>query len=123
MARETNAQRREREAQENAVYEAQCEQQYLTKLMAALEEATTQANYELKVVKGLFELHDRNGDSWRDEVTLGPTYTSTNWTILEQLEWDLQRKAEERAEATRRHMVKQAALAKLSKEEKELLGL
>ena len=95
---------------------------YPAKLMAALEEATTKNNYELTVVNGVFSLRDR--DASRDPaLSLTAAYTANSQNALENLEWDLQTKAEERAEEERRYAVKQAALNKLTEEEKELLGL
>jgi hypothetical protein len=42
---------------------------------------------------------------------------------LDTLEWNLRGKAEERAEAVRRHQARETALAKLTAEERKLLGL
>jgi hypothetical protein len=123
MARLTKAEKIALQQAENARIVAEQEEQYLPKLMAALEEATTKSNYELTVHKGQFHLRDRDSDGWRSEVDLSPVYSNADWVALDQLEWDLKVKAEERAEAERRYQVKQAALAKLSKEERELLGL
>jgi len=123
MPRETKAQRLEREAAERAAREAEQAAQYLPKLMAALEEATKKNNYELTVVDGVFKLRDRDGESWVEAHFLHPVYTQEDWDQLESLVWDLKMKAEARAEAERKYLVKQAALAKLSKEERELLGL
>ena len=122
MARKTKAElAAEREAYE-AAQRAERAAAYPAKLMAALEEATQKNNYELTVVNGMFSLRDR--DASRDPaLSLTAAYTENSQNALENLEWDLQMKAEERAEAERRYAVKQAALAKLSKEERELLGL
>lgn len=95
---------------------------YPVRLLEALEEATTKNNYELTVVNSMFALRDRDS---RDALTLSLTmaYTANSQDALENLEWDLQSKAEERAERERRSQAKQAALAKLTPEEKELLNL
>lgn len=123
MPRETAKQRAERLIAEQSLLDAERSTQYLTKLMAALEEATVKSNYELTVRNGQFHLRDRDSDSWRSEVSFSPVYSSSEWNALEELEWDLQRKDDERKEQERRHLLRQAALNKLSKEEKELLGL
>lgn len=122
MARETKAQRLERLAAEAQAREANQAEQYLPKLMTALQEATQKNNYELTVRDGMFEVRDRDS-SYVEPLLLSPTYTQRNWDYLESLEWDLEQKARDRAEAERKYLVKQAALAKLSTEERELLGL
>lgn len=122
MVKETKAQRQVREA--NARQERTAEQvvQYLPKLMSALEEATTKSNYELEVRNSLFSLRDRDS-RYSNLVTLSAVYSQSNWDTLEVLVWDLEVKAEARAEQERKQATKEKALAKLTKEEKELLGL
>lgn len=121
MARKTKAElAAEREAYE-AAQRAERAAAYPARLMAALEEATQKNNYELTVVNGLFSLRDREAGLLFESLTAA--YTENSWNALENLEWDLQMKAEERAESERRYQVRQAALAKLSNEERELLGL
>jgi hypothetical protein len=122
MARKTKAElAAEREAYEAAQRAAE-ELAYPALLMRVLEEATTKNNYELKVKDGMFELRDR--DASRDPVVeLTYQYNTHSQSALEDLEWDLRGRAEERAESERRYAAKKAALAKLSTEERELLGL
>lgn len=122
MARKTKAElAAEREAYE-AARRAEQVAAYPAKLMAALEEATTENNYELTVKNGMFSLRDRDANT---DLTLSLTmsYTENSWNALESLEWDLEQYAEERANRERRYAVKQAALSKLSNEEREVLGL
>ena len=122
MARKTKAElAAEREAAEAARRLAEAEA-YPAKLMAALEEATTENNYELEVRNGMFSLRDRDSSS---DLTLSLTmsYTENSFDAVESLEWDLNSKAEERAEAERRRNLRTTALNKLSKEEREALGL
>lgn len=122
MPRKTKAElMAEREAARAAEILAQAEA-YPAKLMAVLEEATNLGNYELTVKNGVFALRDRD-DRYGSVLSLTAGYTQNSQATLENLEWELKIKAEERAEAERRYAVKQAALAKLSKEERELLGL
>jgi hypothetical protein len=123
MARKTKAElAAEREAYE-AAQRAEEERNYPAKLMAALEEATTKNNYELKVKDGMFELRDRDSNDYDPTLSLTYQYNTHSQSALEDLEHDLAAKARERAESERRYAVKQAALAKLSEEERELLGL
>ena len=122
MARKTKAElAAEREAAE-ALRVAEEAAAYPARLMAALEEATEKNNYELTVKNGMFSLRDRN-ESRAPAMELTYQYNVHSYNELESLEWDLRSKAEERAEAERRYAMKQAALAKLSEEERELLGL
>ena len=121
MARETRAQRLEREAAERAAYEAEQAATYPQRLMAMLERATNQ-NFELEVRDAKFVLTDR--DDRRDRaVELTLEYNSSNQEALHELDWRVDLKEEAEREAQRRLAVKTAALAKLSQEERELLGL
>ena len=95
--------------------------EYPTKLMEALEEATTLNNYELEVRNGMFSLRDR--DSRDSTLSLTLLYTENSYNALESLEWDLREKAAERAESERLSALRRAAFAKLSDEEKNALGL
>lgn len=122
MAKETKAQRLAREAKALQERTAEQVEQYLPKLMSALEEATTKSNYELEVRNNLFSLRDRDS-RYSNLVTLSAVYSQSNWDKLDNLVWDLQFKSEARAEQERKQAMKQAALAKLTKEEKELLNL
>lgn len=125
MARETKSERLAREAAEAARVEAYQAEQYLPRLMTAMEEATKLNNYELTVVEGAFKLYDRDAErrGWEEPLLLSPVYSASNWDTLESLEWNLKMKADQRAESARRTLMKNAALAKLSAEERELLGL
>jgi hypothetical protein len=96
--------------------------EYPTKLMAALEEATAKNNYELEVRNGMFSLRDRDS-SGNLTLSLTLSYTENSFNALESLEWDLNEKAEERAEAERRYNLRTTALNKLSTEERAVLGL
>lgn len=122
MARETKAQRLEREAAERALYEAEQTQTYPARLMAMLERAVN-ANFELTVENGAFLLEDRDErrDYRRQVLTL--EYTKANQETLHELDWRVEMKEEAARESERRYAVKQAALAKLNQEERELLGL
>ena len=122
MARKTKAElAAEREAFEAARRLADAEA-YPNKLMAALEAATTLNNYELEVRNGMFSLRDRDSSS---NLTLSLTlsYTENSFNALESLEWDLNEKAEERAEQERVYALRKQAFNKLSKEEQQALGL
>ena len=122
MARKTKAELAAEREEARAAQEAHEFAQYPTRLMVALEEATQKSNYELTVENSRFKLMDR--DERRPEpVLLTLTHTRESQDALDRLEWELKDKALARAEAERRYNVKQAALAKLTQEERELLDL
>lgn len=122
MARETKAQRLEREAAERRDYEELMAATYPTRLMAMLERAT-KANYELTVEAGKFLLEDRDERDYNRRQVLTLQYSAANQEALHELDWRVEMKEEAAAEAQRRYQVKQSALAKLSAEERELLGV
>ena len=120
MARKTKAELvAEREA---ALAAERLEEQlaYPLRLMAVLEDAITNNSYELSVSGGTFVLRNRNENT---VYQLHYSYNSNTQFTLEDLEDDLRDAAEVRELAKKRYEMKQAALAKLSKEERELLGL
>ena len=122
MARKTKAELQAEREEAQALQEAHEFAQYPSRLMAALEEATTRSNYELEVRDNQFTLRDR--DSRRpDTVFLTLTHTRDSRQALDNLEWNLRVKADERAEAERQRQAREAALAKLTEEERKLLGL
>jgi flagellar basal body-associated protein FliL len=121
MARETKAERLAREAAEAAAFAAEQAATYSQRLMALLERAVN-ANFELTVKDGEFLLEDR--DDRRDRtIALTLTYSKANKEALQELDWRVEMKEEAEREALRRVTMRNAALAKLSKEERELLGL
>ena len=121
MARETKAQRLEREAQERAAYEAEMAATYPQRLMAMLERAT-KLNFELEVYDGRFVLSDRD-DRYERAVELTLAYSLENQEGLHELDWRVDMKENAQREAERQEQVKRAALNKLTEEERELLGL
>ena len=122
MARKTKAELQAEREEAQALQEAHEFAQYPSRLMAALEEATTRSNYELEVRDNQFTLRDR--DSRRPEtVFLTLTHTRDSRQALDNLEWNLRVKALDRAEAERQRLARETALAKLTEEERNLLGL
>ena len=96
--------------------------QYPSRLMAALELATKKFYYELTVVNSLFTLMNR--DRPRDPALyFTMTHTPDSQMALETLEGELKAMAEQQAEQERQHLAREAALAKLTQEDRELLGL
>jgi hypothetical protein len=121
MARKTKAEQQAEQAALKAARMLADAEAYPAKLMAALEEATTKNNYELEVRNGMFALRDR--DSRDSTLSLTLSYTENSFNALESLEWDLNQKAEERAEQERVYALRKQAFNKLTKEEQQALGL
>ena len=119
MARKTKAELVAEREEAQAAQEAHEFAQYPTRLLTALELATS-LNYELTVKESKFVVRNYND---RVEFYLTPQHTRASQDTLQEMEWELEREQEARAEVVRRLEAKQAALSKLTKEEKELLGL
>lgn len=126
MAKETKLQQREREALERANRETYERETYLSRLMALLERAQ-KVNFEIFVNDGSFVLSDRDERDPDPHVVL-PTYEAnlahyeweTGFSILDRI---VTSKEAQVTEANRVYALKQAALAKLTKEERALLNL
>lgn len=120
MARKTKAElAAEREAYA-ASQQAVARATYTDRMMAVFERAN-RVNFELQVRSGVFVLEDRDD---RGEVFM----LAAEWTLdsdegLQDLEWRVESKEEAQAEAERRRQLRANALAKLSQEEREELGL
>lgn len=121
MARETKAQREAREAQLQAERLADERATYLPRLMALLERAV-KANFDLSVKEGKFVVYDRD-ERRPTEHFLFPEHTDVAEGRLWDLDFDVGQKEAAQREAERQYQMRQAALAKLTKEERALLGL
>lgn len=121
MARKTReqllAERKDAEEKQDALDAAA----YFPRVMAALELATNNFGYELGVVNGAFVLYDsverEEVDPLPSEFKRGALYT------LSRLENELDYRARLRAEEEARELARKVALAKLTEEERKLLGL
>lgn len=120
MTRMTAAERRAREAEQQAAELAQLEADYRPRLMAFLEQAS-ELNCEIEVSDGAFQVtdHDDCNNTWR----LDPGYSMGSLAALNWAESELEEKLERRREAERLIQVRKTALAKLSDEERAALGL
>jgi hypothetical protein len=121
MARETKAQRDARLEAERLALVAVAKATYTERMMALLERATKE-NFELEVKNGLFKVEDRD-ERRRNAYNLQPTWTETADMDLYSLEVSVELKEEEREDRERVANLRATALAKLSEEERELLGL
>ena len=95
---------------------------YASKLMPTLEKACRE-NFELTVKAGCFVVEDRDdrdGDCYCLPIDLT---NSAELDVLEELEFQISQKIKNREEIERRIRVKNEALAKLTAEEREVLGL
>ena len=120
MAKETKAQRLEREQALREAFEREMEATYTDRLMAVLERATRVSRFILVVVEGKFRLLDRN-DS--DTLHLGVTRDVMSEENMNTLTRKLEVYEAEEREAEWRASLRRAALSKLTKEEREELGL
>ena len=122
MARKTKAEQAAEREEALALQEAHDFAQFPSRLMAALEEATQKNNFELVVRNSQFVLVDLDRPR-NTPFTLTMTHTRTAQWALEALERTLEEMEFDRAHARAQAAVRAAALAKLTKEERELLGL
>ena len=123
MARETKAERHARFDAELEARVALERELYPTRLMALLERVSLQGSLELTVKADKFNVYNRNNDLCQNDFKLEYAYSETAQNQLDDLTWKVESLETEAAEAQRRYEVKQSALAKLTKEERELLGL
>ena len=121
MARETKAQRQAREEAERQAELEKASVEYFPRLMALLERACKN-NMELSVVDGEFHVRDR---SERDFLwTFAPVFTTkTNMWDLDGLDAVCEEEEERERVWQHKQMVRRQALAKLTPEEREELGL
>lgn len=121
MARRTKEQKMQPQGKYIAEQEAMERAAYCSKLMEAPVSACA-LGYTLEAQRGAFHLRERNW-SGCDTVRLGAEYSRQNLMKLEEFERELQGKRDELEEIARKARVKQAALSKLTAEEREFLGL
>lgn len=124
MARMTKMQREAAEAAEEAVrveQEKQLRAEYPTRLMKALSRATD-LQFVLSVVDDSFVVTDPN-ERYGEVFTMSYDYNVAAEEYLYDLELELKLKYAEFVEKERRRQVRANALAKLSDEERELLGV
>ena len=121
MARETKAQRDARLEAELQARLSVAKATYVERMMAVLERATKE-NFELEVKDMLFKVEDRD-ERRRVPHFLPPAWTETADMDLYSLEVSVELKEEARAEREQKALVRATALAKLTAEEREELGL
>ncbi len=121
MAKETKLMRKHRQAEEQLARVEAERTNYLPRLMLALE-AATKLGFSIEVKEGKFVVFNKAG-CYSNPSNLSVKYSEDEQVMLESLEWEVDATVKEKAEADRKFLVKQVALAKLSKEERELLGL
>lgn len=119
MPRKTKS---EREAEAQAYREQQeaARDAYSALLMETLERATN-LSFDLRVRDGKFVVSDCN--DYENFWKLTYDYTPDADSDLDMLRREVERQEQAIAEANRKIQARQAALAKLSDEERQLLGL
>ena len=121
MAKETAAQRNARFDAERQAQMALARSTYTQRLMVVLERSSKE-NFELDVKNGMFVVEDR--DHRRvDAFNLSVEYSTDADEKLQDLEWAVERKEEERAESDRLTALRRQAFLKLTEEEQQALGL
>ena len=121
MARMTKAQREAAEEAARVEQENQLRADYPTRLMKALSRAT-ELKFVLSVVDDSFVVTDPN-ERYGEVFTMSYDYNVAAEEYLYDLELELKLKYAEFVEKERRQQVRANALAKLSFEERELLGV
>lgn len=121
MSRMTKAQREAAEEAARVEQEKQLRAEYPTRLMKALSQAT-ELQYALSVVNDSFVVTEPN-ETYPELFTMSYEYNAEAEQQLYDLELELSVKYAEFAEKERRQQVRANALAKLSFEERELLGV
>lgn len=117
MPRETKAQRIARQEQEQLRREQELSNTYQERLMIELSEATKEG-YNIGVVEGRFVV-----TSHIDRYVLSLQWCWKTEYALGELQSEVAIVARARAEAERQALVRANALQKLTKEERDLLGL
>ena len=120
MARKTKAEREAEAAAYRELREKIARDAYPAMLIDTLARATN-LSFDLRVRDGKFVVSDCN--DYENFWTLTYDYTPDADSDLDMLRWELEEQEQAIAEANRKIQARQAALAKLSKEERELLGL
>jgi hypothetical protein len=121
MARETKAQREARLELAHEGRLAMARATYTERMMAVLERAVKE-NFELTVRSGKFVVEDRD-ERRASPYVVQPTWSETADMDLYSLEVSVELKEEASAELVRKAQVRGNALAKLTEEERQLLGL
>ena len=118
MSRMTKTEKLALELAAEELREKQAVEMYPVLLMQTLERAS-KLGWDMAVVGGFFKVYDRNNC---EEFRVSPVFVKHDFSLSD-LELNVGLEETRQAEERDRFMKKQAALAKLTKEEKELLGL
>ena len=121
MARMTKTQREAIEEAARVEQENRLRAEYPTRLMKALSQAT-ELKFVLSVVDDSFVVTEPN-ETYPELFTMSYEYNAEAKEQLYDLEMELSLKYADFAEKERRQQVRANALAKLSFEERELLGV
>lgn len=121
MASMTKAERQAHEAQAKAEQQAREAQEYLTRLMTALERSMQDRvshNFSLTIIDGAFHVLERTGER---TYVFAPVWSKSNQWELECFEGELSYLEAEIQEEDRLRQVRKTALAKLTEEERKIL--
>ena len=123
MARETKAQREERDKLELYRREQELLAEWPARLMCNLERATHHS-MKLNVVEGRFRVVwlDQWNDQEESQFNLVPS-EHADWSAMDKLEYALDDADRREEEYCRKQALRASAASKLTKEEREELGL
>ena len=122
MARKTKAELAAEQAAFMADRQVVMVQEYPARLMSALEKATKKLNYELAVKDQKFVLFNRDTSTFFVPA-LPLVFDTESYYDLEELESELRYKMAVQAAEDAKFAARQAALNKLTKDERQLLDL
>jgi len=120
MARETRAQREARLAAEQEANRRKHQEHYMPRLLALLESAFIEG-FALRVEAGRFVLSEKFNS--HGTFSFAAEYNDDDWFDMERLYQEINYRKQEREEQAQRAEAKRAALAKLTANERDLLGL
>lgn len=122
MTRETKTQRETRLKEEYAAFYGEQERMYPVRLLHALERAL-RANFTVRASDGFLVVQDPYAGRYDMGLFISLQCSTEALESLEHLEDTVKRVEDKYKEAQRKLELKTAALAKLTAEEREVLGL
>ena len=124
MARKTKAEWAAEHDAHEAARQAVAQATYTDRMMAVFERAN-RVNFALEVMNSKFVMRDRDANFYSrgDVFELTAAWSQASDEVLQDLTWRVESKEEAEAEAERKRQLRTNALAKLSQEEREELGL
>lgn len=121
MPRETKAEKLARIRAEQEQNQRRLEQAY-PQIIWVLAERACKVGFTLTVENGLFVFKDPN-DRYNTKYTISLEYSVDNYLDSEEFDWKVTDRELDLKEKQRKQQLRATALAKLTKEEREVLGI